>query len=232
MVDEHPAAHHLQQEACIDSETDGLLRRRSTGQKLKQCSAAKAISAAQSQPDGKDGAIGTSHRARAPKSPTSVSPSSATSFQTATFRRILPQRAENWQLTGGDFSDQDSWENSKTSVPARGNAQRLRPLAKLGNTRAAVNPDTANTVDLNVVDSGRPSPLATLESPGTQRYPEQQSPPAWRAQPGTPYDLDLLLDFQQALEQNGIIRKVRADFDRLQGDRVPVKVSVTEVKRQ
>jgi len=54
-----------------------------------------------------------------------------------------------------------------------------------------------------------------------------------RFKPGAPYDLDLLLDFQQALEQNGHYSgaSVQADFDRLQGDRVPVKVNVTEVKR-
>ncbi|MCI4077155.1 hypothetical protein MM809_31080, partial [Klebsiella pneumoniae] len=139
---------------------------------------------------------------------------------------------ENWQQPVGSDFDQDSWENSKTSVLGAV-TRKGYPLAKLGNTRAAVNPDTAS-VDLNVVvDSGRPIAFGDFEITGTQRYPEQIVSGLARFQPGTPYDLDLLLDFQQALEQNGHYSgaSVQADFDRLQGDRVPVKVSVTEVKR-
>lgn len=139
---------------------------------------------------------------------------------------------ENWQQPVGSDFDQDSWENSKTSVLGAV-TRKGYPLAKLGNTRAAVNPDTA-TADLNVVvDSGRPIAFGDFEITGTQRYPEQIVSGLARFQPGMPYDLDLLLDFQQALEQNGHYSgaSVQADFDRLQGDRVPVKVSVTEVKR-
>nr|WP_308032012.1 autotransporter assembly complex family protein [Neisseria cinerea] len=139
---------------------------------------------------------------------------------------------ENWQQPVGSDFDQDSWENSKTSVLGAV-TRKGYPLAKLGNTRAAVNPDTA-TADLNVVvDSGRPILFGNFEITGTQRYPEQIVSGLARFQPGMPYDLDLLLDFQQALEQNGHYSgaSVQADFDRLQGDRVPVKVSVTEVKR-
>ncbi len=139
---------------------------------------------------------------------------------------------ENWQQPVGSDFDQDSWENSKTSVLGAV-TRKAYPLAKLGNTRAAVNPDTA-TADLNVVvDSGRPIAFGDFEITGTQRYPEQIVSGMARFQPGTPYDLDLLLDFQQALEQNGHYSgaSVQADFDHLQGDRVLVKVSVTEVKR-
>ncbi|APY30499.1 Autotransporter assembly factor TamA [Neisseria meningitidis] len=139
---------------------------------------------------------------------------------------------ENWQQPVGSDFDQDSWENSKTSVLGAV-TRKAYPLAKLGNTQAAVNPDTA-TADLNVVvDSGRPIAFGDFEITGTQRYPEQIVSGLARFQPGMPYDLDLLLDFQQALEQNGHYSgaSVQADFDRLQGDRVPVKVSVTEVKR-
>ena len=52
-------------------------------------------------------------------------------------------------------------------------------------------------------------------------------------EPGAPYDLDKLLDYQQALEQNNHYSgaSVQADFDRMQGDRVPVKVAVSETKK-
>ena len=138
----------------------------------------------------------------------------------------------NWQQpVGGDFN-QDDWESSKTSVLSAV-TRKGYPLAKLGNTQATVNPDTA-TADLNViVDSNRPILFGNFEITGTQRYPEQIVSGLARFRPGMPYDLDLLLDLQQALEQNGHYSgaSVQADFDHLQDDRVPVKVNVTEVKR-
>ena len=138
----------------------------------------------------------------------------------------------NWQQpVGGDFN-QDDWESSKTSVLSAV-TRKGYPLAKLGNTQATVNPDTA-TADLNVIiDSNRPILFGNFEITGTQRYPEQIVSGLARFRPGMPYDLDLLLDLQQALEQNGHYSgaSVQADFDHLQDDRVPVKVSVTEVKR-
>ena len=138
----------------------------------------------------------------------------------------------NWQQPVGSDFNQDDWESSKTSVLSAV-TRKGYPLAKLGNTQATVNPDTT-TADLNViVDSNRPIFFGNFEITGTQRYPEQIVSGLARFQPGMPYDLDLLLDLQQALEQNGHYSgaSVQADFDHLQDDRVPVKVSVTEVKR-
>ncbi len=138
----------------------------------------------------------------------------------------------NWQQPVGSDFNQDDWESSKTSVLSAV-TRKGYPLAKLGNTQATVNPDTT-TADLNViVDSNRPILFGNFEITGTQRYPEQIVSGLARFRPGMPYDLDLLLDLQQALEQNGHYSgaSVQADFDHLQDDRVPVKVSVTEVKR-
>ena len=138
----------------------------------------------------------------------------------------------NWQQPVGSDFNQDDWESSKTSVLSAV-TRKGYPLAKLSNTQATVNPDTA-TADLNViVDSNRPILFGNFEITGTQRYPEQIVSGLARFRPGMPYDLDLLLDLQQALEQNGHYSgaSVQADFDHLQDNRVPVKVSVTEVKR-
>ena len=138
----------------------------------------------------------------------------------------------NWQQPVGGNFNQDDWESSKTSVLSAV-TRKGYPLAKLGNTQATVNPDTA-TADLNViVNSNRPILFGNFEITGTQRYPEQIVSGLARFRPGMPYDLDLLLDLQQALEQNGHYSgaSVQADFDHLQDNRVPVKVSVTEVKR-
>ena len=138
----------------------------------------------------------------------------------------------NWQQPVGEYFDQDGWSGSKTSVLSAVTRKKY-PLAKLSNSQATVNPNN-NTADLNViVESNRPIYFGDFEITGTRRYPENVVAGLARFKPGAPYDLDLLLDFQQALEQNGHYSgaSVQADFDRLQGDRVPVKVNVTEVKR-
>ncbi|MDK6725312.1 autotransporter assembly complex family protein [Neisseria mucosa] len=138
----------------------------------------------------------------------------------------------NWQQPVGEYFDQDGWSGSKTSVLSAVTRKKY-PLAKLSSTQATVNPNN-NTADLNViVESNRPIYFGDFEITGTRRYPENVVAGLARFKPGAPYDLDLLLDFQQALEQNGHYSgaSVQADFDRLQGDRVPVKVNVTEVKR-
>ena len=138
----------------------------------------------------------------------------------------------NWQQPVGENFDQEGWSSSKTSVLSAV-TRKKSPLAKLSNSQATVNPNN-NTADLNVtVESNRPIYFGDFEITGTRRYPENVVAGLARFKPGAPYDLDLLLDFQQALEQNGHYSgaSVQADFDRLQGDRVPVKVNVTEVKR-
>ena len=144
------------------------------------------------------------------------------------YQKAMP----NWQQPVGEYFDQDGWSGSKTSVLSAVTRKKY-PLAKLSNTQATVNPNN-NTADLNViVESNRPIYFGDFEITGTRRYPENVVAGLARFKPGAPYDLDLLLDFQQALEQNGHYSgaSVQADFDRLQGDRVPVKVNVTEVKR-
>ena len=138
----------------------------------------------------------------------------------------------NWQQPVGENFDQEGWSSSKTSVLSAVTRKKY-PLAKLSNTQATVNPNN-NTADLNVtVESNRPIYFGDFEITGTRRYPDNVVAGLARFKPGAPYDLDLLLDFQQALEQNGHYSgaSVQADFDRLQGDHVPVKVNVTEVKR-
>ena len=138
----------------------------------------------------------------------------------------------NWQQPVGENFDQEGWSSSKTSVLSAVTRKKY-PLAKLSNSQATVNPNN-NTADLNVtVESNRPIYFGDFEITGTRRYPDNVVAGLARFKPGAPYDLDLLLDFQQALEQNGHYSgaSVQADFDRLQGDRVPVKVNVTEVKR-
>ncbi|WP_373740627.1 autotransporter assembly complex family protein [Neisseria sp.] len=139
---------------------------------------------------------------------------------------------ENWEQPVGSDFDQDNWGTSKTSVLSAVTRKKY-PLAKLSSTKATIDPNT-NKADLNVVvESNKPVYFGDVTVTGTERYSEKVARGLARFQPGSPYDLDLLLDFQQALEQNGHYSgaSVQADFANMQGDRVPVKVAVTEVKK-
>ncbi|MGN6864526.1 POTRA domain-containing protein, partial [Neisseria sp. P0018.S003] len=107
------------------------------------------------------------------------------------------------------------------------------PFEKFTTTQATVNPKTKKT-DWNVVgERNRPIYFVGFQITGTRRYPESVVSGMARFHPGSPYDLDKILYLQQALEQNGHYSgaSVQADFDQLQGDRVPVKINMTEVKR-
>ncbi|MDO4998304.1 MAG: autotransporter assembly complex family protein [Neisseria sp.] len=140
---------------------------------------------------------------------------------------------ENWALPVESQFTQSDWSSSKTAVLAAVKRKKY-PLATFSNTEASVNPKT-QTADLSVnVDSKQPIYFGDFQIEGTKRYPESVVRGLAQFQEGSPYDLDKLLDYQQALEQDAHYSgaSVQADFDNLQGDRVPVKVSVTEAKRQ
>lgn len=140
---------------------------------------------------------------------------------------------ENWQLPIGSAFSQSEWNDSKSSVLSAVTRKKY-PLAKMTHSQATINPDN-NTADLNVtVESNRPIYFGDFVISGTKRYPASVVRGLAQFQPGSPYDLDKLLDYQQALEQDGHYSgaSVQADFNAMQDDRVPVKVSVSEVKRQ
>ncbi len=138
----------------------------------------------------------------------------------------------DWALPVGAPFQQDKWSQSKTSVLAAV-ARKKYPLARFTQTQASIDPNK-NTADLSVVvDSQQPIYFGDIQISGTQRYPESVVSGLAPFKTGSPYDLDQLLDYQQALEQNSHFSgaSVEADFANLQGDRVPVKVNVSEVKK-
>ena len=139
---------------------------------------------------------------------------------------------EGWALPVGEVFNQDNWSSSKTSVLSAVKRKKY-PLAEFSHTRATIDPNS-RTADVSVnVDSKQPIYFGELEITGVERYPERVVRGLARFQAGSPYDLDQLLDYQQALEQDSHYSgaTVQADFNQLTGDRVPVRVHVSEVKR-
>ena len=153
-------------------------------------------------------------------------------LQDATLGSYYRDASENWALPVGSVFNQDDWSSSKTSVLSAVRRKKY-PLAEFSATQAQVDP-VKHSADLSVaVDSGKPVYFGDFEISGTKRYPESVVRGLAQFEPGAPYDLDKLLDYQQALEQNNHYSgaSVQADFDRMQGDRVPVKVTVSETKK-
>lgn len=140
---------------------------------------------------------------------------------------------EGWTLPVGSAFDQNRWDGSKTAVLAAVKRKKY-PLASFSHTQATVNP-AESKVDLAVnVDSSKPVYFGDMQIEGVKRYPEDVVRGMAKFKSGDPYDLDKLLDYQQALERDSHYSgaSVQADFDNLQNDRVPVKVTVSEVLRQ
>lgn len=139
---------------------------------------------------------------------------------------------ENWSLPVGATFSQEEWSSSKNSVLSAVRRKKY-PLAEFSSTQATVDP-TKHQADLSVsVDSGRPIYFGEFEISGNKRYPAGVVRGLAQFDTGSPYDLDKLLDYQQALEQDSHYSgaSVQADFDRLESDRVPVKVTVSEMKK-
>ncbi|WP_066566839.1 autotransporter assembly complex family protein [Snodgrassella sp. CFCC 13594] len=139
----------------------------------------------------------------------------------------------NWALPVGDPFTQSNWASSKSSV-LTAVVRKKYPLATISASKATIDPNQ-NQADLSLtVDSKQPIYFGPIEISGAQRYPESVVRGMARFEPGSPYDLDKLLDYQQALEQDSHYGSavVQADFKGMQDNRVPVKVAVNEMKRQ
>lgn len=140
---------------------------------------------------------------------------------------------ENWSLPIGVPFTQTEWANSKTSVLSSV-VRKKYPLATITASKANINPDN-NTAQLSLqIDSKQPIYFGELTIHGTQRYPESVARGIARFRPGMDYDLDLVLDYQQALEQDSHYGGAAVEplWSQIKEDRVPVQATVTELKRQ
>ena len=139
---------------------------------------------------------------------------------------------EGWKLPVNAPFRQDDWSSSKTAVLSAVTRKKY-PLAQFSQTQAVINPATKKADLLVNIESKQPIYFGDFLVEGNQRYPEKVILGLARFATGDPYDLDKLLDYQQALESDSHYSgaSVQADFANLKGDRVPVKILVTEVKR-
>ncbi len=145
------------------------------------------------------------------------------------YRRAM----QDWSLQLDNPFKQKEWSNSKTAVLSSV-VRKKYPLAKIATSQATIDPK-ALTAKLDVtVDSKQPVFFGDIQVEGSKRYPDNVVTGLADFQYGAPYDLDKLLDYQQALEQDGHFSNamVHADLGSIHNDHVPIKVQITEVPRQ
>lgn len=140
---------------------------------------------------------------------------------------------ENWTARVGEPFLQDAWSSSK-SAAVSGIRRKKYPLAKMTHSKATIDPVKNHALMEATVNSNQAIYFGELAVKGTKRYPDSIVHKLSKFKPGDPYDSDQIVDLQNALEQDSHYSGVYVSpkFDQLQGDRVPMEVTVQEVPRQ
>ncbi|MBN8441358.1 MAG: outer membrane protein assembly factor [Thauera sp.] len=136
-----------------------------------------------------------------------------------------------WSLRVGEPFRQASWDAAKQQLLDTVSARRYA-AARIVQSRAEVDPETA-TVRLSLtLDSGPAFYLGELEVSGLADLPEDLVRRYSTLKPGAPYDRDALLAFQSGLQNTPHFASVIVDIDRdpALAAAVPVRVQVSEAK--
>lgn len=151
-----------------------------------------------------------------------------------------------WTAKEGEPFLQSAWSSSK-SAAVSGMRRKQYPLAQMTQSQALIDPAALTAVMTATVDSKEPIFFGALDvnineislpngekTNQKPRYPENIVRNLAPFQQSDVYDSDKVVDFQNALEQDSHYSSVMVtpQFNRLQGDQVPVLVTVQEVPRQ
>ncbi|WP_434779577.1 autotransporter assembly complex protein TamA [Neisseria sp. Ec49-e6-T10] len=142
---------------------------------------------------------------------------------------------EGWVLPINSVFTQDGWSTSKSAV-LRSITAESYPLAKITESKAIIDPE-AKSAALSVhMQSNQFIRFGDISVVGNERYPANVVTGMADFDKGTPYTLSKLLDYQNALEQDGHYSSaaVGPRFDLLSenDEYVPLTVQVVEVPRQ
>ena len=140
---------------------------------------------------------------------------------------------EGWTADVGEPFLQNTWSSSK-SAAISGVRRKQYPLAKMTHSKATIDPAQNSAKMEAEINSNQAIFFGDLTVNGTKRYPESIVHKLSKFKAGDAYDSDKIVDLQNALEQDshysGVF--VTPKFDQLQGNRVPMEVTVQEVPRQ
>ena len=152
--------------------------------------------------------------------------------------RVQQLRAA-WQLPSGMPFRAISWDYAKTDFLAQV-SRKDYAAARLGESTAQVDPSKASANLHIVVDSGPKFLFGELQVNGLERYGKWVINRQAVFSPGQPYDRDLLLAFQNRLQNLPQLSSVIVNFDIIAGNPLentdqgtvtaPVTVQVTEAR--
>lgn len=135
-----------------------------------------------------------------------------------------------WLLGAGKQFRQAEWEDAKRRALQLLLVERY-PGARITHSSATVDPKQYRATLELVLDSGPAFTLGEVDISGLRRYPASMVERLSPIKPGEPYSQHKLLDFQSRLQDSPYFSgaHVEAEIDPARPDRVPVKVTLTEM---
>lgn len=139
----------------------------------------------------------------------------------------------NWRLTLGSHFQQNLWNNDKNQALMI-LTQKKYPKAKISHSEALIDPQKSSSILTLYIDSKEAVRFGKIRAKGYDRYPKSIIANMADFSTGSDYDVNKLLDYQAALEQDSHYSNVlvSANFDEMIDNTVPVDVVVNEVPRQ
>jgi translocation and assembly module TamA len=117
-----------------------------------------------------------------------------------------------WSLAGGERFSQAAWDNAKEQALKQLLARRY-PTARVLDSRADVQPETA-LADLTLqMDSGPAYSIGSLEINGSKRYSDEMARRFAQLQAGDEYELAKLVEAQQRLTDSGYYDSAYLNLD-------------------
>ncbi len=135
----------------------------------------------------------------------------------------------SWGLPVGQPFRQSAWDGAKTALLDAVSARRYA-AARIAESRAEIDPETARARLRVRIDSGPAFYLGELEVEGLEYLPADLVARYSQLRPGSPYDREALLAFQTDLQNTPHFGSVIVDIERdpTLAAAVPVRVQVTE----
>ncbi len=145
-------------------------------------------------------------------------------------KRVAALRAA-WRLPVGHFFRQADWDEAKQQLLDEVSAHRY-VAARIVQSRAEIDPDTATAKLAVTLDSGPPFFLGPLETEGLADLPADFVERYNTLEEGRPYDRDMLLAFQRVLQNTPQLASATVDIERdpSQAAAAPVRVRVVEAE--
>lgn len=147
---------------------------------------------------------------------------------------LAARRAElraAWALAAGQVFRQSAWDDAKRRL-LDGVASRDYAAARIAESRAEVDPESASVRLAVTVDSGPPFFLGPIEVSGLKNLPPDLVERFSRLEAGRPFSQDQLLALQGTLQNVPQFASVVVDVERdpALAAAVPVRVQVTEAR--